>query len=157
MRIYIQEKDDQTREPLQKYRYHINVDFFDALKPVNSIGVLKLQIRSLIKTGEKEMFLSAVNWTTSQRCSTEGNIKKFLKNKKINSELVLSRDTAGQLNVVLDGKKVDLECLVGPWSHPVKIKVTGLDMKASKTKVEDLFEIHYKIDQATSEYDDVGR
>ena len=65
-------------------------------------------------------------------------------------------DTAGQLNVFLDGERADLKCLVGRWSHPVKIKITGLDMKASETKAEELFEIHYEIDQITSEYHKVA-
>ena len=147
LKIKIREKNNREDESPNKYRFHIIVNFFNALKPKDSIGVLKLQIRDL-EEDKKEMFLTAVNWKTSKRCSTAGNTLNTV-DKNINSELLVWINRAGQMNVVLDGQKADLECWTNPWSDPVKIRVTGLDMigwKAEHTaKLDDFFDIRYEI------------
>ena len=147
LQIKIQEKSYREDESLNKYRFHIIVNFFDALKLEDSIGVLKLQIRHLEKD-KKEMFLTAVNWETSKRCSTVGNTANIV-DKNIDSELLVWINRAGQMNVVLDSQKADLKCWTNPWFDPVKIRVTGLDMigwKAEQAaKLDDFFDIRYEI------------
>ena len=148
LKIKIQEKNYTCREDdsLNKYRIHIMVNLFDSLRPGDSLGVLKLQIRHL-EVDEREMFLTAINWETSKKCSTAGNTVNV--DEKINSELFVWINRAGQMNVVLDGEKADLECWTDPWSYPVKIRVTGLDMRGwnvgDEEKLDDLFEIRYDI------------
>ena len=147
LKIQIQEKNYREEDSLDQYRFHIIVNFFDSLNPGNSLGILKLQIRHL-EEDKKEMFLTAINWETSKRCSTAGNTVKTV-GEKINSELLVRINGAGQINVVLDGEQADLECWTRPWSDPVKIRVTGLDMRGwnseNEEKLDDLFEIRYDI------------
>ena len=54
----------------------------------------------------------------------------------------------------LDGKRADLKCWLGPWSDPVRIRVTAIDMMQSGQKSDELFNIRYKIDQITGKYYD---
>ncbi|KAL5247785.1 hypothetical protein ACHWQZ_G019617 [Mnemiopsis leidyi] len=148
LRIYIQEK---KHGPLPQYRFHINVDFYNASSPENSLGTLKLKARYFgsEKLKDKELSLSVINWNMSQRCSTKSNFVEAANGDKIDSQMLVWFNAAGQLNVHLDGKRADLKCWFGPWSDPVRIRVTAIDMMQSGQKSDELFNIRYKIDQIT--------
>ena len=122
------------------------MDFFGSASGRSS-GTLKLRARYL--SGNKTLSLSAINWNKNESCSTRAPRLS----EKV--RLVVWINAAGKLNVVFDGTKVDLECLMGPWSDPVKIKVTGIDYLTPSEKglpPDKLFDIHYKIEQIIREY-----
>ncbi|KAL5264437.1 hypothetical protein ACHWQZ_G005507 [Mnemiopsis leidyi] len=141
LKINIKEKNHFGSASVPQYRFHINVDFYNGSNPGNSLGFLKLQIKK-----GKDLSLTAVNWVTSERCSTDGDVV----NNNSDSELMVWINSTGQINVHLDGNRADMgNCWKDPWFGPVRIRVTGIDMKrwnaAEKTKLKDMFDIHYKI------------
>ena len=120
------------------------MDFFNGSASGSSSGTLKLRYRYL--DGEKNISLSAINWNKNEGCSTEAHRASG------QVRLVVWINTAGQLNIVLNKTKVELKCLVGPWSNHVKINVTGINLKWSEKGPDELFDIHYEIEQIIREY-----
>ena len=118
------------------------MDFYNGSNPENSLGFLKLQIKK-----GKGLSFTAVNWVTSERCSTDGDVV----NNNSDSELIVWINSTGQVNVDLDGKRADMgKCWKDPWfGPPVRIRVTGIDMKwhsnVTLKPLEDLFDIRYEI------------
>ena len=151
LKIHFEERDHE-RTIRYTYRFHIMINFFHDSKPKNSSGTLKLQARYL--QGNKTLSLSAINWDKSEMCSSDKTFVEKESNETFDSSLLVWINAAGQLNVVQDGKKASLTCLIGPWSDPIKIKVTGINMRPTspvKKTLDDLFDIRYEVDQIISE------
>ena len=154
LKVHIKEKDHGEMRP--RFRFYINLDFFEGSEPNHSLLALKLHGHNFKKGRLKEMSLSAVNWKIAERCSDRENLVEIGAEEKVESNLIVWINHEGELNVILEGKRVALKCLVGPWSDPMKIKVSGVDMRrwnaTRETKFEDIFNIRYEIDNFMSKF-----
>ena len=158
LKIHIKEKDHGEMRP--RFRFYVNLDFFESSEPKYSLLTLKLHghnyKKDKIRGRLKEMSLSAVNWKIPERCLDRENLVEIGAEDKVESNLIVWINHEGELNVILDGNRVILKCLVGPWSDSMKIKVSGVDMRrwnaTRETKFEDIFKIRYEIDKFLSKF-----
>ncbi|KAL5264436.1 hypothetical protein ACHWQZ_G005506 [Mnemiopsis leidyi] len=131
------------------YRFEINVDFFSK-DHETSLGFLKLQ--GWQNSEEKYLFnLIYKNWNEMSRCMV--GQQEIESSAEHNVNLLMWISKTGNLNVIVDGKKMTIICENDIWSEVNRLKVIMFDMKKGKNRnAEKLFEMHYEIIQVISKF-----
>ena len=142
MRVHVEKK---TGEIEKDFRFELNADFFSA-NFGTSLGFLRLQ--GSHKTGRQFYFnLIYMNWNEEKRCTVKvKRIEDVSWENQVNVNLMIWISTTGQLNVMMDGEKMEIHCKNNIWSKVNRVKVTLLDMKLENRNTDKLLNIYYEID-----------